>query len=762
MEQELWELAASASTTLARAAGTDAWADVRVRLRELFARNGLIFIFPEWRGEGGVTAPHVEVRLRNLMKVDPGSAVELRAILAELAESAESAVGHGASSHGARSGSGVHNTLSGGTQGTVVQAGSIGSVTVQTPGYHQGTLVDPEDWPRAEDVDPLALGVRPARREPGFAPLPPYVARGCDDELVGAISRAGGRGGLVLLVGEPFTGKTRTALEAMGRFDARRVYAPARGADLRGLPALLQGRPERYFVWLDDLDGHLGDGGLEPRLLAQLATLHVIVLATMRDDAYDEHRHTPHGRVLDLAHTVELAREWSPAERERLAREAGRSGDRRLVGACASSGTEGAAAYLALGPLLREAWWRARRADRHPRGHALVRAALDLARCGLDGPLPMDLLLKVHEGYADVEGMDRESVEDARAWATERRDGRLRLLVRVTGDTWQVAPFLREAAERDEDLPPVDGQVWGCALEVARADEAYDYGEIAAGARAAFERTAATGDRHALHNLGVLAESLGEVAEAEEWFRRAAEAGEAQSAGRLGRMLAERGEGKAAEPYLEQAAGAGDVEAATLLGRLLRDRAERWLEVGAKGGSPEAAQLLGDLLAGRRKDDDALSWYLDADRVGYPPIAASMAAMALRWNERVSAEVWLRRAADAGDDWATGALKHYLSAESLDDAMLNFREEVEYGVVLGATNLGVLLETHGRVGEARDWYLKGQEQGDAYGAFRLAQLAEKQGETETSRAWYRKAAAMGHPGAERALAEERGPEQAAG
>ncbi|MFG2141580.1 hypothetical protein [Streptomyces sp. NPDC048650] len=64
-----------------------------------------------------------------------------------------------------------------------------------------------------------------------------------------------------------------------------------------------------------------------------------------------------------------------------------------------------------------------RRRDRHLSGHALVRAALDLARCGLDGPLPMELLLRVHVRDTDVRGMDRELVKAARAWAAERRYG---------------------------------------------------------------------------------------------------------------------------------------------------------------------------------------------------------------------------------------------------------------------------------------------------------------------------------------------------
>ncbi|MGD3109220.1 hypothetical protein [Streptomyces sp. YGL11-2] len=642
----------------------------------------------------------------------------------------------------------TENVISGGSMGSVVQAETIGAVTLQSGGF-PGALPDPQGWPTPEDLDPIALGVRPVERVPGHPALTPYVLRERDGDLNAALEQARSGGGLVLVLGEPFAGKSRAALTAMVELLAGfRVFAPARRTDLRGLPALLYGRQDRCVIWLDDLDEHLGeaDGGLEPRLLAQLTALRVVVLATMREDAYDACRAEPRGRVLDLAHTVELPREWSATERDRLARCAQLISDPRLAEAARCSGPESVPAYLTLSPLLWEEWWRARRADRHPRGHALVRAALDLARCGLTGPLPMDLLLKVHEGYADVTGMDRESIKDARAWAVERRHGLLRLLDRVTGDTWRAAPFLVATAARRGELPAVDGQVWGCALEAARTDPAYDYAEVAAKARAAFECAAEAGDTSALHNLGVLAESLEEREAAESWFRQAAEAGEARSAGRLGRMLAERGEDKAAEPFLETAAEAGDAEAATLLGKLLRARAERWFTVGWKGGNPEAAHLLGDLRVGDGNDDDAYSAYVDAMRAGYSEVARSVARVLMLFNDQDETEVWLCRAADSGDERAAAMLRFgFGEGRVVYGPEEELTEMARAGDPLTAANLGRFLELRDRPDEARTWYLKGYEQGDAYAAFRLAELHKADGDEAEAAAWYRKAAALGHP-----------------
>ncbi|MCZ0988824.1 hypothetical protein O1M54_29605 [Streptomyces diastatochromogenes] len=173
----------------------------------------------------------------------------------------------------------------------------------------------------------------------------------------GAVGSAVAEGGLVVVLGEPFAGKSRTALAALATvLPTARVYAPARHVDLRGLPDLLRGRPDRCVLWLDDLDGHLGDGGLEPRLLARLTGRGVVVLATLREDAYDEHRQTSRGRVLDLAQFVELPR--SGARRSGGGR---RGGDPRLAQAARHSGVEGVAAYLAVAPLLWEEWRRAGR-----------------------------------------------------------------------------------------------------------------------------------------------------------------------------------------------------------------------------------------------------------------------------------------------------------------------------------------------------------------------------------------------------------------
>ncbi|KPI01835.1 Tetratricopeptide TPR_2 repeat-containing protein [Actinobacteria bacterium OK074] len=634
--------------------------------------------------------------------------------------------------------------------GTVIQAGTITTLNIPQPpppAPLHGTLHDPDSWPVAENIDPWAHGARPTRRRPGLEPLPPYVARETDGELNSALVRAGSEGGLVVVRGEPYAGKTRTALAVAAEvLTGFRVFAPAPKEDLRALPTMLRNRQDRCALWLDDLDGHLGDGGLESRLLAQLTELKVIVLATMREAAYDEYWDQPRGRrVLELAQIVDLPREWTGAERERAAA----ADDPRLTDAARRSGPEGIAAYLTVGPMLWEEWQRARRADRHPRGYALVRAAVDLARCGLRGPLAQDLLVAVHERCAPVAGMQRESVADALAWAEREREGLLPLLRRRSAKgMWEVSPYLVDTAEQEEGFPPPEIWMRGYALGVARSNTAYDVETVAARTRAAFTPAAEAGDGGAMHALGVLAESLGEAVEAEAWFRRATEAGWAEAPGRLGRILAERGEGKEAEPFLETAAAAGDPGAAALLGKLLRERAVRWLEAGAAGGDGEAAHTLGDVLLGSGRGQESLHWYTKAAEAGRGEVATSLGRLMRMRNNLSDAELWFRHGVALGDPqaiYALGLLLHRMGNRE-EEAEQYFRQAVAAGAdTKAAVTLGTILSKRAATLEEGLALLRDAgRKGDTEAAYRLGVLLETLGQADEADMWSAEAAERGY------------------
>lgn len=611
-----------------------------------------------------------------------------------------------------------------------------------------GVLPDPDGWPQIWDADPITLGVRACRSTEGESSLPPYVPRDADRPE----DRIFGESALIVITGGHLSGKTRTAWEYLGRPqvlpDDTRIYAPAPGTDLRGLPGLLRGRDGRYVLWLDELEGYLGEHGLDATLLSQLSALRVQVLATMRDDLYDEHRFGggPASRVLSRAVTVELGAHWSRTETELLTLAS--ADDPRLADALKWRGDHSVPQYLAVGPELRDLWRRAARpGGPHPRGHLLVRAAIDLVLCGVTGDIPVALLEKACGAYgtdAKAEA-EREPSEEAFAWAAERRHGVTGLLVRGGEEgTWHAYGSLVADALRERRMLEVPVAVWRCALEKTDND-ADVHRSVRRVAHLVFAPKAEDGNVEAMHMMGLLGEDAEDEAAALEWFRRAADAGKVELSGRVGELLFRRGKTGESLPYLRTAAERDPIgDEVRLLGEAHLALAERWLEQAADRGDAEAAHRLGDVLLGRGDIKIAEHYYLKAERRGYAPVARSVGLLALLTGAHETAEVYLRRAADAGDEAARLLSLVHVVPEALDDAESSFHDSLD-AYPLDAAHLGVVLEKKGLLDEARAQYEKAYEHGDPYGAFRMAALLHRQGAEEEATAWYQKAADLGHP-----------------
>lgn len=486
------------------------------------------------------------------------------------------------------------NAISGGTfSEPVVQAGTVNGGMHTYYGSAQHTGLPPvTDWPRLDAADPIAFGVRPARRIGDEAPLPPYVARDVDVVLKGRVRTAAETGGLVLVTGEPLSGKSRTAWAGMltSLPGSTRLLAPATGTDLRGLPGVLRGRGgEQCVIWLDELEGHLGEHGLTPALLAELVGLRVPVIATMSDEAYDGHRFggQARARVLAGADPVELSSDWTGSELLRL--EAG-CGDSRLEDA--DTWCEGARVteYLVVAPELWDEWWRARRLNAHPHGHLLVRAAIDFARCGTDdAPIPLAVLREACALYEqEVARAAGEPLEDALEWATALRHRVAGMLIPGGApDTWRVHTSLFSEAETRPDTPPVPLGLWLLAGKAMRAVPSY-LGAVVATAEDALGHLA-DGDPEVALVLGHLHEATGRTEVAEKWYSHSADAGGVEAAGIVGRALAARGKTAEAVPYLERAAEVGYTDARDHLVTVLVDRALFWLDRSVEDGSPTAA-----------------------------------------------------------------------------------------------------------------------------------------------------------------------------
>ncbi|GAB2937643.1 tetratricopeptide repeat protein [Streptomyces heilongjiangensis] len=602
-----------------------------------------------------------------------------------------------------------------------------------------GSALDPAAWRPVGEVQPLEFGVGPTRHIPGQADVPPYVPRDCDEDLRAKLAHSG----LVLVLGERFVGKSYTAWHGVRSLEGYRLYAPDPGEDLREVLAALKGEPGKYVVWLDELTDHLGEDGLDRRLLGRLAGLGAVLLGTMRSEEYYQRRmkSDPIGFALAKARTVEVPREWSDAELDRLKD----LDDPRAYPAYMWSGKEGAASYFAIGHTMYDEWRRPGTKVEHPRGQLLVRAAVDLARCGVKDAVPTDLLRQVQEQYGTEE---RESFEDALAWATTRMFGVSGLL--VAGEeyrTWRAygalvaeAEALRAEDLRAEDLEPVPDTVWWLLLDAAESGVRIDREAVLDAARAALRPRIEAGDT----NLMVALAARVDGEEREGLIRRAAEAGHREAAEEWAAHLVDAGDEVAAIRYLEIAARGGSVEAAREAGRLHRERAEALLRTAAEAGDGAAAHELGDLLLGSGHVD-ALPWLVRAVRAGHEEASTSL-GRALYYRRSSDAEDWLRRAAARGDAHAVHVLAAYLHSlgDHDEEAERLFREAKEAGHPAASRHLGALLLRRGNTpsDEVRDLLHEDAVQGSGDAAYWLSLYHRRRRDTEGADKWLHKAAEL--------------------
>ncbi len=340
--------------------------------------------------------------------------------------------------------------------------------------------------------DAISVGVHPA------APLdvsgvidrvPPYIPRDIEPELYSALRRDG----FVLLVGESAAGKTRAAFEAMRLlFSGYRFVSPS---SREAISDLLEGLGEgdNYVVWLDDLERFLGSGGLTLSVLGRLLSppVRTVALATMRSHEYDRYRDRMEeelagadrdiwrdGRaVLRQAHVIHVNRHWTPQERIRAQ---AYTEDDRLVQALASADRFGIAETLAAGPELAEAWRDAWTPGRHPRGGALVAAAVGARRVGYHRPLPIDVLAQMHTAYLAQHGgpeLRPESLQEAVRWASAPTfpKGANSLLIGSAEQGYLAFDYLIDLPGSD-DMPDTS---WSTLLEHTAASDAYIIAEHA-------------------------------------------------------------------------------------------------------------------------------------------------------------------------------------------------------------------------------------------------------------------------------------------
>ncbi|MDA2809038.1 hypothetical protein O4J56_00140 [Nocardiopsis sp. RSe5-2] len=373
----------------------------------------------------------------------------------------------------------MRNSSSNNAATTLIQVGTSGDISVEARpepprGGDQAVDAALSAAVPVARADPRLLGVHPAPAGPGGSRLTPYIRRDRDGELEQAVAAAAATGGVVLVVGDSGAGKSRSLLHALAsNVPHRRLVAPPTGTALDTLARRLVSPPSPFgsgvVVWLDDVDGFLEDEGahLTEATLNLLTRGRTIVAMTLRTDYLDAHRALPpppaHAtpgprRTVDLLRRLDpllLERTWSAEETERAAGH----GDPRLRTAAhtARHGVHGVAEYLAAGPLLVEIWQGANRCTDtggHPRGRAVVSAAIDLYRTGLVSGLSPDLLRHTHTAYLHgAEALRPEGFDEALAWAQQVRLGASGLLVPADMDGGLWRPFDHLVASTHGPVP---------------------------------------------------------------------------------------------------------------------------------------------------------------------------------------------------------------------------------------------------------------------------------------------------------------------
>ncbi|MER5625843.1 hypothetical protein ABT061_32880 [Streptosporangium sp. NPDC002544] len=598
---------------------------------------------------------------------------------------------------------------------------------------------------RVEQADPRLLGVHAAIEAPGATgELPVYVLRDTDTDPRGVralVGRAAERGGLVVLVGSSSVGKTRCAYEAIHALVPQWwLLHPADADHVRQAAA---DPPSRLVVWLDELQRYLGGpAGLRAATVRALLQAGAVVVATVWPERHavytappcsgGEDPYVAERELLDLAGIVHLDAALSLAERKRA--RAASVADPRIALALESA-DYGLTQVIAAAPQLIDRW---RGAD--PYQSAVLNAAVDATRLGVQSPLSAELLRAASPGYCDARqraAAPANWFEGALAYATETLHGAAAALAPVAApgtmgrpSGYLVADYLQQHAGAQRRATKVPGATWRALCE-----HLTDPADQASTGRAAQDRllycyaeplyrhAADADDESAASSLVGLLVEHGRVEEAIAVLRTRADAGDDIAALRLSGLLVDQGRAEEAVAVLRARADIGDPYAAYhLVNRLVEHGRAEELRARADTGDTYAAQRLVNLLLDQEQVEEAVA--------------------VLRPHTRAGGE-------DAGDDYATYAALQLVGLLAELELVEELCARADTGDTYAAVRLASLLAEQGRAEELR----VRADTGDARAARWLARLLAEQGRVEEATAVLRARADAGDVPAARRLAE---------
>jgi len=275
---------------------------------------------------------------------------------------------------------------------------------------------------RVDEASPRDLGVHAAiqisdgaTRLPGEnGQLPSYVERDFDAQLHQQIVTGTQDGCFVLLMGGSSCGKTRSLYEAVsGLVPDWWLVQPSSTREIRDLLTM---PTASTVLWLDDFHRFLGaDPPLRHADIIALRKAKMIVVGTVWHKHYHSRKRLGYGddddiyaedrKLIELAEVITVPEALSPGERRRATKLA--KGDTRIRTALAVTDV-GFTQVLAAGPDLVRRWEQAP----NPYCRAILTAAADARRLGVQGALSVDVLTTAMTGYLSR----TQRVPGARLW----------------------------------------------------------------------------------------------------------------------------------------------------------------------------------------------------------------------------------------------------------------------------------------------------------------------------------------------------------
>ena len=608
--------------------------------------------------------------------------------------------------------------------------------------------------------------------------IPPYVSRVVDAKVLKAMNNSSNE--LIVLTGEPKSGKTRTLVEALKRSKHANstIYwvSPTRGAVGALIKKLRIEKKMGSVIVLDDLQDFAFDAadGITSQRLADLC-MRGLVVATLHSSTLSNWESSPKPRKLvpktgPTSHWIESNSHFGPSTSVLAQISSGRIDLDLTLGAnemkaamtvdpytsCSKEDVSKLASFLASVDFLKGVALEMM-TGASPIEEAIVCALFDSCLLNLDGISLAEL--------KKLTLLNLERIAPNKPWNDSAWE---RALDKITSGSSRQSPhsLITRTSLRGEKFKIMDAVK--PALKPATWSE-HHLGELTeqemftlAKALVEHEDLLDSFDRITMNlirmnpSVGVmvfadLSNDSGDSEMYEYWLRVAVMHGSVDGMFALGNILRESELDEDAEELFLEASKRGHVKSMTNLGvhlfeKGLDDGAEIWWrQAMANNDLFMAPHNLAILLAKKGQDVESQDLLIQAAELGNLYSQTELARRASERGEFSDAQFWHQKGADLGDPIAMLNLGTLLQkAGDLVNAEIWWRKAAELGDVDAHFNLGGLFQESGDLKNAESWWKKAAELGDVDAHVNLGGLFQNSGDLKNAESWWKKAAEIGH------------------